>query len=121
MAKISTGRIAPAGGAAWLPVALCAGLIAWGMSAAPAEANAVMQADAERGGELAEQWCNACHSVGGEPPRMFDAGPLFSELAKEEADYLSNAIVAPHDFMPEFPSLDESDIDDLVAYIRTVQ
>lgn len=96
-------------------------ILATGLVIAAATAGPGVAQDAERGGELAEQWCNACHSVGGEPPRMFDAGPLFSDLAREEADYLRDAIVAPHDFMPEFPKLDESDIDDLVAYILTVE
>ncbi len=82
---------------------------------------AAAAADAARGGTLAEQWCNACHSTGHEPPRQQDAGPLFSDLAKQDAAYLAEAIRRPHDFMPDFPKLDETDLADLVAYIQTVR
>lgn len=77
--------------------------------------------DAASGEELAEMWCNACHSVGINEPRMFDAGPPFSALAEKETEYLLNAIVRPHDFMPEFPRLGYSDMLDLAAYIQTVE
>ncbi len=77
--------------------------------------------DAERGAELAETWCNACHYTGVNDPRMFDAGPHFSELAGRETLYLLDSIVRPHDFMPEFPRLGYSDLRDLVAFIQTVE
>ena len=76
--------------------------------------------DVERGQELAIKWCNACHSVGTDEPRQEDAGPLFTELAKRDADYLDMAISRPHDFMPRFPQLNDSDRADLVAYIRSL-
>ena len=83
-------------------------------------ASAVLAADAERGRTLAGQWCNACHSIGVDEPRQEDAGPQFAELAGREADDLRAAIDRPHDFMPEFPQLSDSDKADLVAYIRSV-
>lgn len=79
-----------------------------------------LAADARRGGDLAEQWCNACHSIGGGEPRQEDAGPQFAELAKRDADYLRTAINRPHDFMPDFPQLSTAAKADLIAYIRTV-
>ena len=79
-----------------------------------------LASDAENGLALAEQWCNSCHSIGTEEPRQEDAGPLFTELAKEDADYLQTAINRPHDFMPDFPSLTEDDKADLVAYIQSL-
>lgn len=78
-------------------------------------------ADAGHGRDLAEQWCNACHSIGGGEPRQEDAGPQFAELAKRETDYLQTAINRPHDFMPDFPQLSAAAKADLIAYIRTVE
>jgi mono/diheme cytochrome c family protein len=78
--------------------------------------------DTAKGGKLATQWCNACHSVGpSETARKADAGPLFAELAKKSPAYLESAINKPHDFMPKFPSLSRQDKLDLIAYIRTVK
>jgi mono/diheme cytochrome c family protein len=76
--------------------------------------------DAEHGLELANQWCNACHSIGTEEPRQEDAGPIWSELAEREPQELREALETPHDFMPDFPTLSESDKEDLVAYIKTL-
>lgn len=78
-------------------------------------------ADAVRGQSLAEKWCNACHSIGTDMPRQEDAGPLFSELAGKPGPDLILAIDARHDFMPNFPSLDDTDKKDIVAYIQTVE
>ena len=77
-------------------------------------------ADAGAGLALAEQWCNACHSIGAEEPRQEDAGPLWSDLAKKDDAYLQGALNRPHDFMPDFPSLSEVDKLDLVAYIQSL-
>jgi mono/diheme cytochrome c family protein len=75
----------------------------------------------ENGAELAEQWCNSCHYTGTNEPRMFDAGPQFTTLAGKDTEYLLNAIVRPHDFMPEFPRLGYSDMLDLAAFIQSVE
>ena len=77
-------------------------------------------ADAEAGLALAEKWCNSCHSIGTDAPRQEDAGPLFTELAKKDANYLLTAINRPHDFMPNFPSLSGADKNDLIAYIQSL-
>jgi mono/diheme cytochrome c family protein len=84
--------------------------------AAPAMAQSV-----ENGAALAERWCNSCHYTGVNEPRMHDAGPQFVTLAGKETEYLLNAIVRPHDFMPEFPRLGYSDLLDLVAFIQSVE
>ena len=76
-------------------------------------------ADAEAGLELAEQWCNACHSIGDEQ-RQEDAGPLFTELAEEDEAFILAALNRPHDFMPDFPTLEEEDKADLAAYILSL-
>ena len=77
--------------------------------------------DAEHGLELGQKWCNACHSIGDDVVRQEDAGPLWSELAKKDAEYLISGINRRHDFMPDFPSLSDQDKADLVAYIQTVE
>ena len=78
--------------------------------------------DATNGGKLANQWCNACHSVGpSSTARQSDAGPQFAELASKSPQYLETAINKPHDFMPKFPKLSDQDKQDLIAYIRKVK
>lgn len=86
--------------------------------AAPA---AVFAADIGHGLEIANKWCNACHSIGTDEPRQEDAGPLWTDLAKKDADYLLTAINRPHDFMPDFPQLSEADKSDLIAYIQSLR
>ena len=78
-------------------------------------------ADAGHGRDLAEQWCNACHSIGVDEPRQEDAGPQFAELAGRDSDDLLTAIDRRHDFMPDFPQLSAAAKADLIAYIRTVE
>ena len=92
------------------------------MLAGLACASAHAAGDKAKGATLAEQWCNACHSVRkDDPPRMFDAGPMFTELAKKSDAYLRVAIDKPHDFMPKFPKLSSADKADLVAYIISLK
>ena len=81
---------------------------------------AALAQDAANGLALAELWCNSCHSIGNEEPRMLDAGPQFVELAKQDAAYLGQAIDRPHDFMPEFPALSDADKADLIAHILSL-
>jgi mono/diheme cytochrome c family protein len=76
--------------------------------------------DAANGADLAEKWCNSCHHTGENDERMFDAGPQFATLADKDTEYLLNAIVRPHDFMPEFPRLSYADMQDLAAFIQSV-
>lgn len=83
------------------------------ISNAPATA-----ADADRGFDLAARWCNGCHSIGDDPQRQEDAGTPFAELAEKDVLYLQSAINHPHEFMPDFPQLTDTDKADLVAYIR---
>ena len=77
--------------------------------------------DAQAGLGLAGKWCNSCHSIGNEEPRQEDAGPLFTELAKNDSAYLLVAINRPHDFMPNFPRLSDTDKEDLIAYIQSLK
>ncbi len=77
--------------------------------------------DVEAGLELAEKWCNSCHSIGTDAPRQEDAGPIWVEIATKPPDELRAALDTPHDFMPDFPGLDDADKDNLVSYIRSLE
>ncbi|HSM42415.1 MAG TPA: cytochrome c [Afifellaceae bacterium] len=77
-------------------------------------------ADADRGFDLAARWCNGCHSIGDDPQRQEDAGTPFAELARNDEIYLRSAINHPHEFMPDFPQLTDTDKGDLIAYIRSL-
>jgi mono/diheme cytochrome c family protein len=97
----------------WQSLAVASVLVAF---AGPAMAQSV-----ENGAVLAERWCNACHYTGVNEPHMHDAGPQFVTLADKNTEYLLNAIVRPHDFMPSFPRLGYSDMVDLVAFIQSLE
>ncbi len=91
------------------------------VAVALALASPALAADTEAGLALAEQWCNACHSIGNEEARMEDAGPRWTEIASHHGDALLAALNTPHDFMPNFPSLTEEDKANLVAYIQSLE
>lgn len=95
-------------------------LVALALLAAQLSFDTAAAADADAGLAIAEKWCNSCHSIGTEQ-RQEDAGPLFTDLAKQDAAYLENAINRPHDFMPDFPSLTDEDKANVVAYIHTLR
>ena len=91
-------------------------LVAWGFLA-PAQA-----ADAMRGGELARQWCATCHLVEARPSERtaVDRAPPFPGIAaNRSADYLRGFLANPHFPMPNL-DLGRREIEDLVAYIRTL-
>ena len=80
-------------------------------------------ADATRGYVLAERWCADCHAVG--PDRDgADAGPPFAGVAarpetSEEA--IRGWLSQPHEKMPEFLNLTNTDLGDLAAYIMSLR
>ena len=90
------------------------------LAAASLTCDTAVAADADAGLAIAEKWCNSCHSIGTEQ-RQEDAGPLFTDLAKEDEAYLESAINRPHDFMPDFPSLTDEDKANVIAYIHTLR
>lgn len=77
--------------------------------------------DAQEGFRIARRWCASCHVIGRNTPGG-DAAPPFVALAsdpdKTEA-YLKNWISNPHPPMPNL-NLSRSDIEDLTAYIRSL-
>lgn len=76
----------------------------------------------ERGEALALRWCTACHVVSENEPGG-DAGPAFTALMRNDTRSefdLREWLFQPHPPMPDL-NLTAEEIDDLIAYIRTVQ
>ena len=81
-------------------------------------------ADAERGGEIAERWCASCHIVDNKGTgTAADRAPPFPGLSADltkTPSYLRGFLTVPHYPMPDL-QLSNQDIDDLVAYIDSLQ
>lgn len=82
-------------------------------------------ADAAEGQRLAEIHCARCHAIGAEGESRHPLAPPFRTLSRnypvntlEEA--FAEGILVGHRDMPEF-QLEPSQIDDLVAYLQSVQ
>jgi mono/diheme cytochrome c family protein len=75
------------------------------------------QGDAEAGQDLAGDWCSRCHDIGREG-RMKQEPPSFAAIAVyRTADQIRSRIAAPHTGMPEIAQVLGLNLDDLVAYI----
>lgn len=80
-------------------------------------------ADAQKGGQLARQWCAHCHVIGGTPAGDVAQGPpSFPTIARGEvtADQLRAFLSHPHGAMPDL-ALTRAEIDDLIGYIETLR
>jgi mono/diheme cytochrome c family protein len=83
--------------------------------------NWAQAADAAQGQGIAERWCAACHVVSRAQTRGFAAVPSFHEIARRyqlSGTRLSLFLADPHPKMPDM-QLSQSEIADLVAYIRS--
>lgn len=82
-----------------------------------------LAADAAAGLALAERWCNSCHIVKREQPGMEAEmpGPHFATMTEYPRERVRAALGSPHPYMPEFKQLGDGDVDDLVAYLRSLQ
>ncbi len=84
--------------------------------------------DVTAGADLAERLCARCHAIAGPGPSPATGAPAFSGLAEKwPIDYIAEAlaegIVTSHRDdvrMPEF-TLTPEQIDDLLAYLETIQ
>ena len=82
-------------------------------------------ADSARGASLAERWCVTCHVPG---PGLksgpgTDAGPPFATIAADPTlteQRLRGWLADPHPPMPNF-NLSRAEIEDLIAYIRSLK
>lgn len=79
-------------------------------------------ADIQHGAQLARQWCAACHVVPGSGNlAVLQGPPPFRDIAREETDaQLRLFLMRPLGPMPPL-SLSRTEIDDLVAYMRSLQ
>ena len=81
------------------------------------------RADANKGAQIARQWCANCHVIGGSPAGPVPQGPpSFSTVARSgmTADQLRAFLSHPHGAMPDL-SLTRVEIDDLIGYIGTLR
>ncbi|MEX2454160.1 MAG: cytochrome c [Rhodospirillaceae bacterium] len=95
-----------------------------GLSGGAARAGGV-DADPEAGRDLAERLCSRCHATGPEGESPLAAAPPFRGFARNWpidhlAESLAEGIVTGHPDMPQF-ELAPREIDDLLAWLRTVQ
>jgi mono/diheme cytochrome c family protein len=79
------------------------------------------QGDADAGQDLAADWCSRCHDIGREG-RMKQEPPSFAAIAVyRSADQIRSRIAAPHTGMPEIAQVLGLNLDDLVAYIVSLE
>jgi mono/diheme cytochrome c family protein len=79
------------------------------------------QGDADAGQDLAADWCSRCHDIGREG-RMKQEPPSFAAIAVyRTADQIRSRIAAPHTGMPEIAQVLGLNLDDLVAYIVSLE
>ena len=80
------------------------------------------RADAQKGAQLARQWCANCHVIGGNPTGAVPQGPpTFPIIARSgmAPDQLRAFLSHPHGAMPDL-ALTRAEIDDLIGYIETL-
>ena len=78
-------------------------------------------ADIDNGLKLSKLWCAACHVVASDQTAARVDVPTFSDIArrKTEKKPLAVFLAEPHGKMPNM-SLSRNEIDDIVAYIRSL-
>lgn len=76
---------------------------------------------AEAGRVLASQWCSRCHNI--EPDgEMKQQPPSFAAIAVYRSrDYIWTNIMVPHSDMPEIAQILGLNVNDLVAYIISLE
>ena len=82
-----------------------------------------VRADAQKGAQLARQWCANCHVIGGNPTGAVPQGPpTFPVIARSgmAPDQLRAFLSHPHGAMPDL-ALTRAEIDDLIGYIETLR
>jgi mono/diheme cytochrome c family protein len=80
-------------------------------------------ADAQKGAQLARQWCANCHVIDGKPAGAVPQGPpSFLAISRSgmTVDQLRAFLSHPHGAMPDL-ALTRAEIDDLIGYIETLR
>jgi mono/diheme cytochrome c family protein len=79
------------------------------------------QGDPEVGQNLAADWCSRCHDIGRQGQMKQDP-PSFAAIAVYRSpDQIRDKIIAPHVAMPEVAQVLDLNVDDLVAYITSLE
>jgi mono/diheme cytochrome c family protein len=92
-------------------------ILAIAIVAGPATGHA---GDMARGAQLAQLWCANCHIVGSGSQGQEQVGPpSFREISGLSSDQLRTFLIKPHSPMPDM-SLSRSEMDDLIAYIKSL-
>ena len=95
-------------------------ILAWSMITSPVWA----AGSVEKGKALAQQWCSNCHVIGKNQTDIVEGGvngPDFMTIKRLDATKLKARFSTPHPVMSGFPGLKDQDVDDLVAYIASVE
>jgi mono/diheme cytochrome c family protein len=95
-------------------------ILAWSMITSPVWA----AGSVEKGKALAQQWCSNCHVIGKNQSDTVEGGthgPDFMTIKGLDAAKLKARFSTPHPVMSGFPGLKDQDVDDLVAYIASVE
>jgi mono/diheme cytochrome c family protein len=93
-----------------------AGLIAVGT------ATFASAADADKGAELSQRWCSACHVVDASQRRASTDATPFRTIARApgyDREKLINFLRDPHGMMPNM-ALSRFEAEDIAAYIETL-
>ena len=87
-----------------------------------ASASALAAGDAKMGAILAQRWCISCHAQASSSTASDSVPPLAAAARRSgrTPDALRGWLANPHGQMPNL-SLTRSEIDDLVAYLMTLQ
>ena len=79
------------------------------------------EGDLEAGQELAVQWCSRCHDIGPDGA-MKQEPPSFAAIAVYRTpEYIWTNIMIPHGNMPEIAQVLGLNVDDLAAYIVSLE
>jgi mono/diheme cytochrome c family protein len=98
--------------------ALILSSLVWACAGAAAPASA---GDAQKGGIIAQRWCESCHVVTKDQTSANADAPSFFDVAQRRTDRkkIANFLVNPHPPMPDM-HLSRREIDDIVSYIRSL-
>lgn len=85
-------------------------------------AGAAKAGEADKGRDIAEKWCVACHTVSANTVAR-DTAPPFSAIARDRSydrDRLIQVLSDPHPPMPKI-HLSRKQLDDIIAYLALLR
>lgn len=86
-----------------------------------ASMSAIAEGDPAAGQDLAADWCSRCHDIG-KQGQMKQDPPSFAAIAVYRSpDQIRSKIIAPHVGMPEVAQILGLEVDDLIAYIVSLE